>query len=226
MILAAGRGERMRPLTDETPKPLLAAGGMPLIEHHVRRLAAAGIRELVINHSWLGHRIEEALGDGTELGVEIRYSPEPPGALETAGGILQALELLGDPFLAVNADVWTDYPWERLLQGDGGDAHLVLVDNPAHHPAGDFWLQAGRVLAAPAPGAERLTFSGIGRYRRRLFSGLSPGRRALGPVLAEAARAGRVSAEHYRGRWVDVGTPQRLQALTRMLEPGRPGPGE
>lgn len=217
MILAAGRGERMRPLTDRLPKPLLEVGGAPLIVHQLRRLAAAGLREVVINHSWLGEQIEHALGDGGRLGVRIRYSPEPGGALETAGGIVQALELLSDPFIAVNADVWTDYPWERLPRSGDRDAHLVLVDNPPHHTAGDFALVGDRVLPT-ARGAPRLTFSGIGRYRKRLFQELSPGRRALGPVLSAAAAAGRVSGEHYAGQWIDVGTPQRLAALDALLD--------
>lgn len=215
MILAAGRGERMRPLSDHTPKPLLEVGGVPLIEHQIRRLADAGLRELVINHSWLGEEIERALADGSRYGVSIRYSAEPEQALETAGGIVQALPLLSDPFIAVNADVWTDYPWQKLLAVDGDDAHLVLVDNPPHHPLGDFVLADGRVRARAAPGAPRLTFGGIGRYRKRLFETLAPGRRPLAPVLADAAARDRVSGEHYRGRWLDVGTPARLAELER-----------
>lgn len=216
LILAAGRGERMRPLTDTTPKPLLAVGGRPLIEWHLQALAAAGITEVVINHAWLGERIEAALGDGGRFGLQIRYSPEPPGALETAGGIVNALPLLGEaPFLVVNGDIWTDYAFARLPTALGGDlAHLVLVDNPPQHPQGDFRLAGGRVHAEGAP---RLTFSGIGVYSPALFAGLPPGRRPLAPVLREAMAGGRVSGEHHRGRWFDIGTPERLAGLDALL---------
>ncbi len=216
MILAAGRGERMRPLTDTLPKPLLPAGGRPLIEWHLRALAATGFREVVINHAWLGERLTAALGDGRRFGLRIRYAPEPPGALETAGGIVNALPLLGDaPFLVINGDVWTDYPLERLpTLGEDDLAHLVLVDNPPHHPAGDFHLREGRVQA---DGRLRLTFAGIGVYAPELFAGLPPGRRPLAPLLREAMAAGRVSGEHYRGRWFDIGTPQRLAELDALL---------
>jgi len=216
LILAAGRGERMRPLTDTTPKPLLAVGGRPLIEWHLQALAAAGITEVVINHAWLGERIEAALGDGGRFGLQIRYSPEPPGALETAGGIVNALPLLGEaPFLVVNGDIWTDYAFARLPTALHGDlAHLVLVDNPPQHPQGDFRLAGERVHAEGAP---RLTFSGIGVYSPALFAGLPPGRRPLAPVLREAMAGGRVAGEHYRGRWFDVGTPERLAGLDALL---------
>jgi len=216
LILAAGRGERMRPLTDTIPKPLLAVGGRPLIEWHLQALAEAGIREVVINHAWLGEQIEAALGDGERFGLRIRYSPEPPGALETAGGIVNALPLLGEaPFLVVNGDIWTDYPFTRLPREPGrGQAHLVLVDNPSHHPQGDFHLAAGRVQAEGTP---RLTFSGIGLYSPALFAGLEPGRRPLAPVLREAMARGRVIGEHYGGRWFDIGTPERLARLDAEL---------
>lgn len=214
MILAAGRGERMRPLTDRTPKPLLAAGGRPLIGHHLAALARAGVREVVINHAHLGAQIEAALGDGAAYGLHIRYSREET-ALETGGGIFQALPLLGpDPFIVVNGDVWTDITLDRLRLADADLAHLVLVDNPAHHPAGDFVLDGDRVRAEGGP---RLTFSGIAVYRPALFEGCSPGRFPLAPLLRAAMAAGRVSGEHHRGRWIDVGTPERLAALDREL---------
>ena len=164
MILAAGRGERMRPLTDETPKPLLRIGGQTLIERHVNALAAAGIRELVINHAHLGEQLVQALGDGAACGVDIQWSAEPAGALETGGGIFNALPLLGDaPFVVVNADIWTDFPFSELPEEPDGLAHLVLVDNPAHHPEGDFVLSSDRVSQG---GGARLTFSGIGTVLR------------------------------------------------------------
>lgn len=214
MILAAGRGERMRPLTDHTPKPLLRAGAHALIEYHILGLAQAGIRQIIINHAHLGDQIEQVLGDGHRYGVEIRYSAEGE-ALETGGGIFRALSLLGDgPFVVVNGDVWTDYPFDQLPV-PAGLAHLVLVDNPPHHPAGDFVLMPdGRVSDAVGP---RLTFSGIGVYRQELFAACRPGRFPLAPLLRAAMAAGRVSGEHYRGGWVDVGTPERLVELDRRL---------
>jgi MurNAc alpha-1-phosphate uridylyltransferase len=217
MLLAAGRGERMRPLTDATPKPLLEAGGQTLVARLIERLAVAGFGDLVINHAHLGHRIEAALGDGARLGVQIRYSPEAT-ALETAGGIAQALPLLGPaPFAAINADLHTDFPFAALRTALRGDdlAHLVLVDNPPHHPLGDFALADGRVRNAGAP---MLTFSGIGVYAPALFGGIARGAKAqLAPLLRRAADAGRVSGAHFRGRWVDVGTPERLAALDAEL---------
>ncbi len=219
MILAAGRGERMRPLTDTTPKPLLEVGGRPLIEWHLQALAEAGFRNVVINHAWLGDRIEKRLGQGDRFGLRIRYSPEPAGALETAGGIVNALPLLGDaPFVVINGDIWTDYPLAQLPRELNGDlAHLVLVDNPPHHPRGDFRLQGERVMDDGEP---RLTFSGIGVYAPRLFADCAPGPRPLAPVLREAMAAGRVGGEHYRGRWFDIGTPQRLAELDATLRRG------
>ena len=217
MLLAAGRGERMRPLTDATPKPLLEAGGQMLVVRLIERLVQEGFGDLVINHAHLGHRIEAALGDGTRFGVRIRYSAEAK-ALETAGGIAQALPLLGaEPFAAINADLHTDYPFAALRTAlRGGElAHLVLVDSPPHHPRGDFALADGRVRNAGAP---MLTFSGIGVYDPALFAGLARGEKAqLAPLLRRAADAGRVSGEHFRGRWVDVGTPERLAALDAEL---------
>lgn len=216
MILAAGRGERMRPLTDHLPKPLLRVGGDPLIVHLIRRLAAAGIRDLVINHAHLGERIVEALGSGERFGVRIRYSHEAEGGLETGGGIFHALPLIStDPFLVVNGDIWTDYPFDRLPPALGEDlAHLVLVDNPPHHPDGDFVLEDARVRAR---GDGRLTFSGVGLYARAVFAGCRPGKFPLAPLLRAAMERDRVRGEHYRGHWWDVGTSQRLEALDAEL---------
>jgi len=222
MILAAGRGERMGALTDRVPKPLLEVGGRPLIEHQIGRLAAARFRNIVVNLAWLGEQIEARLGDGSRLGVRIRYSRESEGALETGGGIRRALSLLGEgPFVVVGADVWSDYPFEKLHSAAAGDGHIVLVDNPAHHPHGDFALAPdGQVFDA---GGERLTFSGIGCYRPRLFAARSGGRFPLAVVLRDAIGAGTLSGEHHRGEWVDVGDPDRLRALDRALGAARPG---
>ncbi len=215
MVLAAGRGERMRPLTDRVPKPLLELAGKPLIQYHIEALREAGFRELVINHAHLGQQLVERLGDGGQFGVRIHYSPEPPGALETGGGIRRALPLLGDgAFVVINADIWTDYPYRKLCREPEGLAHLVLVDNPAHHPDGDFQLR-GTLLAAQ--GGSRLTFSGIGVYRPALFDGAPRGAFPLAPLLRAAMPAGQVSGEHYCGRWVDIGTPQRLAELDQQL---------
>jgi len=227
MILAAGRGERMRPLTDHTPKPLLVAGGKPLIVWHIERLRAAGFTHIVINHAHLGQQIEAALGNGTALGVAIAYSREG-SALETAGGIATALPLIdADVFPVVNGDIYCEYDFKRLaepmarLAAGHDQAHLVLVDNPPHHPQGDFVLDAGRVhntgsrlstLGSP------LTFSGIGVYHRALFAQTRAGEKApLAPLLRLAIDAGRASGEHFGGRWVDVGTPERLQQLDESL---------
>lgn len=215
MILAAGRGERMRPLTDQTPKPLLPVRGRPLIEYHLQALAAAGITEVVINHGWLGAQIPAALGDGHRYGLTIHYSEEPETALETGGGITRALPLLGEaPFIVVNGDIYTDYPFERLLQPPAAPAHLVLVENPPHHPEGDFVLQQGRIVEeAAAQGHPRLTYSGIARFTPDFFDRTRSGRFPLAPLLYAALARGALSGEHYRGNWSDVGTPQRLQAL-------------
>jgi MurNAc alpha-1-phosphate uridylyltransferase len=222
MILAAGRGERMRPLTDHTPKPLLQAGGKPLIVHHIERLAAAGLRELVINHAHLGGQIEAALGDGTDLGVRIRYSPEGK-ALETGGGIFRALPLLGpDPFIVVNGDVWTDVAFSALTIASGDLAHLVLVDNPPHHPGGDFALRDGRILPDGPDGTPRLTFSGVGIYRPELFAGCTPGAFPLAPLLRSAISRGLVGGTRHRGTWIDIGTPERLADLDRAIAPPAP----
>lgn len=215
MILAAGRGERMRPLTDHTPKALLKAGGKTLIEHRIESLAAAGFRDLVINHAHLGTQIEAYLGIGERYGVRITWSREPEAALETGGGIFQALAWLdSDYFLVVNADIWTDYPFARLARPINGLAHLVLVDNPPQHPKGDFVLRGSRVQAEGTP---RLTFSGIGVYRRALFRDCQPGRFPLAPLLRNAMESNQVSGEHYSGIWQDIGTPERLAELERAL---------
>jgi MurNAc alpha-1-phosphate uridylyltransferase len=214
MILAAGRGNRMRPLTDHTPKPLLEAGGRPLIQHHLDRLAAAGIREIVINHAHLGEQIETRLGDGGQFGVHIRYSVEPT-ALETGGGIFNALPLLGpDPFLVINGDIWTDWDPADARLAESDLAHLVLVENPPHHPRGDFCLIDGRVHPDGDP---RLTFSGIGLYSPALFEGCRPGAFPLAPLLRRAMLDGRVGGERHAGQWFDIGTPERLTELDRFL---------
>jgi N-acetyl-alpha-D-muramate 1-phosphate uridylyltransferase len=216
MILAAGRGERMRPLTDGTPKPLLEAGGKPLIVWLIESLASAGFTDLVINVSHLGARLESALGDGRRWNVRIRYSHEAE-ALETAGGIANALPLLGtDPFVVVNGDIHTDFDFSKLSAPAGGDvAHLVMIDNPSHHPHGDFSLEHGRI---GLEGALRHTFSGIGVYHPTLFSHIDSGTKCqLAAVLRPAIGSGHVSGEHYAGQWCDVGTPERLKALDRAL---------
>jgi N-acetyl-alpha-D-muramate 1-phosphate uridylyltransferase len=231
LILAAGLGERMRPLTTHTPKPLLEAGGKPLIVWHLEKLAGAGVREVVINTSWLAERFEPALGDGRRWGLRLHYSYEGPEPLETGGGMWHALALLGrdEPFIAVNGDVWSDFDYRRLPRQPDGDIHLVLVDNPGHHPAGDFARRADGRLAVDGP--ERLTFSGIGVYRASLFDDWravignaagaeqEPPRFKLAPLLRGAMARGAATGERHRGRWTDVGTPQRLAELDRSLQP-------
>jgi MurNAc alpha-1-phosphate uridylyltransferase len=216
MILAAGRGERMRPLTDHMPKPLLPVAGRPLIVHHLERLRAAGIVEVVINMGHLGAQLPAALGNGRAWGLNIIWSPEPPEALETGGGIFQALPLLGtEPFVVVNGDIWTDYPFTQLPDAPIGLAHLVLVDNPPHHAGGDFaLLEDGQVMEQASP---RLTFSGISVLRPALFKDCQPGRFPLGPLLRKAMAIGQVSGEHYRGGWRDIGSPERLAELNEAL---------
>ncbi len=208
MILAAGRGERLRPLTDTTPKPLLQVRGMALIEHHLQALARAGFVDIVINLSWLGEQIREHLGDGAGYGVSIAYSEEAE-ALETAGGIQQALPLLGERFIVVNGDVFTDYDFARL-RGLDSQAHLVLVDNPEHNDSGDFSLD-GTVVGNS--GSPRHTFSGIAQYHSRFFADLRPGKQALAPMLRAAAARGEVSGELFDGYWLDIGTAERLDIL-------------
>ena len=216
MILAAGRGERMRPLTDHMPKPLVPVAGKPMIVWHIERLAAAGIRDLVINHAHLGGQIEAALGDGAAWGVRIRYSAEGEGhALNTGGGIFHALPLLGDaPFLVVNADVWCDVDLAGLALPPGSLAHLVMIANPAYHPEGDFRLSGGLLHVDGRP---RLTFSGIGVYSPDLFAACCAGSFPLAPLLRQAMREARVSGEQHRGHWMDVGTRQRLVDLELSL---------
>ncbi|MEW8035233.1 MAG: N-acetylmuramate alpha-1-phosphate uridylyltransferase MurU [Candidatus Thiodiazotropha sp.] len=214
MILAAGRGERMRPFTDKLPKPLLPVAGKPLIVHHIERLAQAGFRELVINHAHLGEMIESTLGDGGVWGVEIRYSAERV-ALETGGGIYHALPLLGEaPFLVVNGDIWCDIDFGRLSLRRGDMAHLVLVPNPQHNQRGDFRLQQGRVIRGEE---ERLTFSGIGIYDPAMFASCRPTAFPLAPLLRSEIEKGLVSGECFPGRWMDIGTPQRLAELERLV---------
>jgi MurNAc alpha-1-phosphate uridylyltransferase len=217
MILAAGRGERMRPLTDNTPKPLLMVGGKPLIVWHIEALARAGIQEVIINHAWLGEQIPQALGNGSRWGLTIRYSAEGNVGLETGGGIFNALPLLGDaPFLLVNGDVFTDINLANLAKrGLSGEmlAHLCLVDNPEHHPQGDFRLtDSGRVIDQPS-----LTFAGVSLISPKLFVGIQAGKFPLAPLLRQVMQAGRVTGEKHEGFWLDVGTVQRLQYLEDYL---------
>lgn len=215
MILAAGLGTRMRPLTDKTPKPLLKVGGIPLILWHIERLAHDGFTDIVINIAHLGYLIPEALGDGSEWGVNITYSDEQEeGALESAGGIVKALPLLGDePFLVINGDIWTDYDFQdhRKL-ADGILAHLVLVPNPEHNTEGDFALEDNKVADA-----KQYTFSGIGYYSPKLFEGVPYGKSALAPLLRAAMKEGKVTGELYEGEWLDIGTPERLELLNAQL---------
>ena len=214
-ILAAGRGERMRPLTDVTPKPLLMAGGKPLIVWHLERLADSGFREIIINHAHLGAQIEAALGDGRQFGLSIRYSPEPPGALETAGGIANALPLLGsESFLVVNGDVWCDWDFRRAHGLAGRLAHLVFVANPPQHAGGDFCLDGETVHYASSGIGPTLTYAGTGVFSPEFFATVPTGAiMKLRPLLDAAIANGSVTGEHHAGRWVDVGTPGRLAEL-------------
>ena len=208
--MAAGRGERMRPLTDKLPKPLLKVGGVSLIERLIQALVSAGLGDILVNHAHLGQQILDTLGDGRRYGANIVYSHESEGGLETGGGIFRALDLLSDPFLVVNGDILTDYPFDRLSAVMSGLAHIVLVDNPPHHSQGDFHLMGDHVTTQ---GPNKLTFSGIGVYRKALFRDCSPGKFPLAPVLRMAIAAGEVTGEHYGGRWWDIGTPERLAQL-------------
>ena len=226
MILAAGRGERMRPLTDSTPKPLLEAGGKPLITWHIERLVAAGVVDIIVNHAWLGAQIEHALGDGKRYGARIRYSAEP-SPLETAGGIAQALPFFRDqPFLVINGDIWCD--WDpaqaqgiaRGLEENDALAWLLLVDNPPHHKRGDFVLDGAGLIHASAnmPDDCKLTFAGIGVYKPQLFAHLAQRQAApLAPLLRQAMASKKVCGSHYTGQWADIGTPERLAALDLAL---------
>jgi len=244
MILAAGRGERMRPLSDGTPKPLLCAGGKPLIVHTLERLTQAGIQDVVVNHAWLGQRIVDFLGDGRRFGVTIRYSPEPLGALETGGRLARALPLLGtEPFVAINGDVYTDFPLSCLPTVPHGLAHLIMVENPDYHPHGDFLLRDGHLFVAPAEEeravgtGNRLTFAGIGVYRPELFDlglsaganetrptrGTAAGRFGLAALLSAGMAKSQVTGERYDGAWFNVGTPSHLCELDNHLGEGLPG---
>lgn len=221
MILAAGRGERMRPLTDATPKPLLPVAGKPLIEYHIENLVAAGIGEIIINLAWKGAMIREALGDGARFGVRILYSDEGERALETGGGIFKALAMLGaSPFAVISADLWTDYDLRdcaaRLAASDV--AHFVLVPNPDFHERGDFGLHESRVIEG---GDVRYTYANIGVFRPEFFGSCEPGRFPLAPLMYEWIRRGRVSGELYEGRWHNIGTPTQLQQLNALLQSTR-----
>jgi MurNAc alpha-1-phosphate uridylyltransferase len=214
MILAAGRGERMRPLTDSTPKPLLKVNGKCLIEYHIEHLVVAGFTEIVINHAHLGEQIERTLGDGQRYGARLHYSPEDT-ALETGGGIFKALPLLGKAyFLVINSDIWCNYPFAQLHRPLTGLAHLVLVNNPPHNFQGDFHLKNHQIYQDGIP---RLTFSGIGIYHTDLFKNCIKGRFSLVPLLIKAMQIGQVSGEHYQEQWLDIGTPERLQQLEQFL---------
>jgi MurNAc alpha-1-phosphate uridylyltransferase len=215
IILAAGRGERLRPLTDTTPKPLLDVAGRPLIEHHLERLSGAGFREVVINLAHHGEQIRDTLGDGTSWGLNIHYSQEPPGALDTGGGIQNALHLLGEsPFAVVNGDIFCDYPLARLRAVKCDHAHLVLVANPAHHPDGDFGLQGGYVTRE---GQTKRTFSGISVYHPRFFESAPGGRHSVVPMMTAAMALRRVTGELYRGIWHDIGTLERLETIRGLM---------
>jgi MurNAc alpha-1-phosphate uridylyltransferase len=216
MILAAGRGERMRSLTDHTPKPLLKAGKHTLIERILMQLVHNGFYEIVINHAYLGAQIEQTLGNGRHYGASIAYSREGDSVLETGGGILKALPLLGNaPFLVVNADIATDFPFVRLKDAPLDLAHLVLVDNPSHHPEGDFALRDTIVIDASE---QRLTFSGVGVYNPALFAACKPGKFSLVSQLKTGIQNGRISGEKYNGFWMDIGTPERLGILSDIIE--------
>jgi N-acetyl-alpha-D-muramate 1-phosphate uridylyltransferase len=220
MILAAGRGERMRPLTDTVPKPLLPVQNKPLIVHLLENLVSRGFTEVVINHAWLGSQIQAALGNGGRWKINIHYSPEGELGLETGGGILNALPLLGDnPFLIVNADVWTDFPFDQLVLKNSSLGHLVLVDNPPQHPAGDFVLTTNTVANEyrhdiDDKSQQRLTYSGIGVIRPELFADCQPGKFPLAPLLRQAATHNRLSGEYYQGKWEDIGSPERYAQLS------------
>jgi MurNAc alpha-1-phosphate uridylyltransferase len=215
IVLAAGRGERMRPLTDTTPKPLLPVAGKPLIGYHLEALVRAGIRDVVINLSWLGHRIRETLGDGRDYGVNIQYSDEGPVALETGGGIFNAMALLGSgPFLVVNGDTWTDFDLSTLELDREALARLVLVPNPPHNTRGDFGIEGNSVVERDT---DRYTYSGIGMYRPEFFEGCEPGRFPLLPLLRRAIAAGKLRGQVHRGVWLDIGTPDRLAALDAQV---------
>jgi len=217
MILAAGRGERMRPLTDTTPKPLLMAGSKRLIEYHLLSLAKAGFKDVVINVAWLGQKIIDTLGNGEAYNLNIIYSNEKEQALETGGGIYNALPLLGDqPFLVINGDVWTDYPFKKLYDYPLTDkAHLVLVKNPDHNSGGDFYLTNNRLNEE---GTEKFTYSGIGVYSADFFSQSNNRKFPLAPMIRQAISENKISGELYEGYWMDIGNQQRLNDLIKMSE--------
>lgn len=215
MILAAGLGTRMRPLTERTPKPMLCVAGVPLIEHHVRNCVRAGITEIVINHAYLGEQIEAYLGDGKRFGCRIDYSREGE-PLDSGGGIFRALPLLGDKsFIAMNADVWTDYPLENLLDKNTSYAHLVMTDNPPQHSRGDFYLHDG--LLSEAGAGNKLTWTGLRVINPALFADCSDGVFSIVPLLKQAMSEGRVTGEYFGGRWFDIGTPERLHEINQLL---------
>jgi len=215
MILAAGRGERMRPLTDKVPKPLLEIAGKALVVYQIEALATAGIENIVINTGYLGEQIQYELGSGSSLGVQIQYSDEADDILETAGGIIKALFLLGDnPFIVANADIYTDFDYTSLPAQLDSDAHLVLVSNPTYYPKGDFAFDKGQIIAQ---GSEKLTYSGIGLFHPRFFKNCHPGRAPLAPLLHHSAQAHRLSGQHYKGAWSDVGTPERLEEINGSI---------
>jgi MurNAc alpha-1-phosphate uridylyltransferase len=219
MILAAGRGERLRPLTDSVPKPLVKVGGRTLIDYHLSNLATAGFREIVINLSHLGQLVRDAIGDGSRWHVNIHYSDEPPGALETGGGIQQALPMLGEsPFLVINGDIWTDYSLGRLRAVKCDQAHLIMVPNPDHNPGGDFRLDGARLDNGED---HRLTFSGIAVYHPRFFATCKPGRFSVAPMLHRTMDEKLVTGELHRGAWYDTGTPERLAALQTWFMSGK-----
>ena len=216
MILAAGRGERMRPLTDHTPKPLLKAAGKPLIEYTIEALLKAGITDIIINLAYLGKQIQDYLGDGSQYQVNISYSDEGETGLETAGGIKKALPLLGDShFLVVNGDISYDFPLQGLINKEVDLAHLILVNNPEHHPAGDFALNSESTLTPE--GTPKYTYSGIGLYHPDLFANIKHGKSALAPLLRNAIHEQRVTGELHQGFWMDIGTPERLDELSAYM---------
>tara|TARA_R110000787_G_scaffold158667_1_gene272517 strand:+ start:399 stop:1073 length:675 start_codon:yes stop_codon:yes gene_type:complete len=220
MILAAGRGERLRPLTDHTPKPLLHAGPKRLVEYLIEKLVDAGLNDIVINHAHLGEQFEPILGSGERYHAHFEYSAEVAGGLETAGGIIQALPLLGnEPFLVVNGDIWTDFPFADLAKIELSTeqlCHLVMVNNPAHNPAGDFYLDSEGLLTLE--GEPKLTFSGIGIYRPEMFADHPVAKRALKPFFVEAMKQKKATGQHYQGQWSDIGTVERLTALAKQLD--------
>lgn len=221
MILAAGRGSRMRPLTDNQPKPLLPVAGKPLLGYHLEKLANAGVNEVVINHAWHGEQIEDFVGDGSQWGLQVSFSKEPEGGLETAGGIIKALPLLGDdPFWVINGDIWTDWDYRdlptRLDEEQLG--HLVMVDNPVHHQDGDFVIENGMLVNEVREGQQTKTFSGVGLYRKELLAPYPDGKQPLKPFFDRAIDKKQLAASHQDGFWTDVGTPERLHQLNQRLE--------